>query len=264
MPIRVDSLFRYPVKGLSAEAIDAVSLAPGEHFPGDRLFAVENGPSGFDENRPEHQEKSKFLVLARNAALAKLRTRYDDLTGALSIAEGDVEVARGSLREPAGRAAIEDFFRLFIGADLRGAPGVRTAPKGFRFMDSRSGFVSLINLATVRALEKEAGFAIEPIRFRANLYVDGAPAFAEFGWVDRRIRAGGAVLRGLKRTERCAAVTVNPRTATRDLMIPALLMRLYGHADCGIYCSVVQGGSVAGGDAIMVSDEDDRAGLPFA
>lgn len=247
---RLAALYRYPVKGLSAEPLTEALLESGRHFPGDRLFAIENGPSGFDPANPEHQAKTKFLVLARQAALAKLKTRYDDVTGELSIVADEIEVARGDLRTPDGRAAIEAFFRMFLANDLAGEPKVLTAPPAFRFMDSRSGFVSIINLATVRALEKETGVAIDPIRFRANLYIDGVPAFAEFDWVGRELTLGGVRLKGLKRTERCAATTVNPATAVRDLMIPAFLMRTYGHADCGIYCEVVEGGRIAIGDPL--------------
>lgn len=46
-------------------------------------------------------------------------------------------------------------------------------------------------------------------------------------------------------------------------MVPSVLMRAYGHADCGIYVSVAQGGEIAVGDPVSVEAED-RAGLPFA
>ncbi|WP_204280698.1 MOSC N-terminal beta barrel domain-containing protein, partial [Serratia marcescens] len=71
MTARIAALYRYPVKGLSAEPLAEATLTAGGHFPGDRLFAIENGPSGFDPAAPEHQPKTKFLVLARLAALAK-------------------------------------------------------------------------------------------------------------------------------------------------------------------------------------------------
>ena len=92
---RITALYRYPVKGLSAQPLTDAQLTAGQHFPGDRLFAIENGPSGFDPANPEHQPKQKFLVLARQAALAKLKTRYDDASHTLAIVADDVEVARG-------------------------------------------------------------------------------------------------------------------------------------------------------------------------
>ena len=249
----VTALHRHPVKGLSAEPLAEVLLTAGAHFPGDRVFAIENGPSGFDPAAPEHQPKQKFLVLARQARLARLKTRYDDVEGTLSIVSDDVEVLRADIRTEAGRREVDGFFRLFMAGDLAGEPRLLTAPDGFRFMDSRSGFVSIINLETVRALEEETGFPIDPVRFRANITIDGVPAFSEFDWLEKRIAIGGAVLAGLKRIDRCAATTVNPATATRDLMIPTVLMRSYGHADCGLYCAVAEGGRVATGDRVEVA-----------
>jgi len=97
MTLRVASLYRYPVKGLSPERLDRADLTAGGYFPGDRLFAIENGLSGFDPAAPKHQPKIKFLMLMRDEALARLRTRYDDATGALVIADGGREAARGDL-----------------------------------------------------------------------------------------------------------------------------------------------------------------------
>jgi MOSC domain-containing protein YiiM len=56
----------------------------------------------------------------------------------------------------------------------------------------------------------------------------------------------------VKRITRCAAVNVDPETATRDLGIPQALMRRLGHADCGIYAEVIRGGTIGVGDAIAV------------
>src|SRR5919112_1969012 len=149
MTIRIASLQRYPVKGLSPETLSSVALTKGDYFPGDRLFAVENGPAGFDPASPEHQPKIKFLMLMRNESLARLRTRYLDETGTLVIEEGVREAARGALSTREGRLSIEVFFRRFMPGELRGPPKVLAAPQGYRFTDSGRGFVSLINLASV-------------------------------------------------------------------------------------------------------------------
>ena len=131
---------------------------------------MENGPSGFDPGQPQHQPKIKFLMLMRNESLARLTTRYLDATTTLVIHEGDKEVARGDVTTSAGRLAIETFFRRFMPAELRGPPKVLAAPDGFRFTDSRSGFVSLINLASVAALGERHG------RVHRSLAVSRQPA----------------------------------------------------------------------------------------
>lgn len=259
---RIAALYRYPVKGLSPEPLTAATLKAGEYFPGDRLFAVENGPSGFDVAAPAHEPKIKFLMLMRNERLAALRTRYDDASGTLSIAGGDSEV-RGDLKTSEGRLAIEAFFRRFMPKELRGPPKVLTAPDGFRFTDSRRGFVSIISLASVADLERVIGKPVSPLRFRGNLYVQGWPPLAELDWAGREITVGANVrLKVLKRIERCAATDVDPDTGARDLSVPRTLMQTYGHTDCGIYAEVIAGGEINVEDRIAITPERQSA-LPF-
>lgn len=250
MTIRIAALHRYPVKGFSPERLPFADLFAGRHFPGDRLFAVENGPAGFDPENPVHQPKLKFLMLMRNESLARLKTRYCDETTTLVIEEGGREVARGDLSTREGRLAIEAFIRRFMPKELRGAPKVLAAPEGFRFTDSRRGFVSIINLASVRALEEAIGAPIDPLRFRGNLHVEGLAPWQEFDLVDQVIACpSGVRLRGIKRIERCAATNVDPATGLRDLQIPKGLMKAFGHVDCGLYAEVLSGGRIAEGDA---------------
>lgn len=250
--LSVAALHRYPVKGFSPERLGAADLAAGAFFPGDRLFAVENGPSGFDPAAPVHQPKIKFLTLMRDEALARLETRYDDVAGTLSVHEGGREVLVAALSAPEGRLALEAFLRRFMPKSLRGPPKVVAAPRAdFRFTDSRRGFVSLLNLASVAAVEDFVGAPVDPLRFRANLHLTGLEAWAELDLVGREfVGPSGVRLRVTKRTERCAATNVDPATAIRDLAIPRTLQQRLGHADCGVYAEVVAGGRIAEGDAL--------------
>ena len=110
--------------------------------------------------------------------------------------------------------------------------------------------VSIINLASVAAIEGVVGQPVHPLRFRANMYVSGWPAWHEFELLDRTLAIGDVRLKVVKRIVRCAAVNVDPESAARDLDIPHTLLRRFGHSDCGIYAEVIGGGSVRVGDAI--------------
>ncbi len=110
--------------------------------------------------------------------------------------------------------------------------------------------VSIINLGSVAAIENLVGLPVHPLRFRANLYVSGWPAWHEFELLGQTLEIGDARLKVVKRIVRCAAVNVDPVTAARDLDIPPTLMRRLGHADCGIYAEVIVGGTIGVGDAI--------------
>jgi uncharacterized protein YcbX len=245
----VDSIYRYPVKGLSPERLDGVRLEPGQTLPADRKYAIENGPSGFDSAAPAYFPKTQFLMLMRNERLATLDTRYEDASHTLAIRGEGRELARGDLSSKEGRLAIEAFFRRFMPAELRGPPKVLAAP-GHSFSDVAAKVVSIINLASVAAIETVVGVPVDPLRFRANLYVAGWPAWHEFSLVGQEIAIGGARLKVTKRIRRCAATNVDPATGMRDLAIPATLLQTFDHADCGIYAQVVAAGDIAPEDSI--------------
>jgi uncharacterized protein len=248
----ISKLYRYPVKGLSPEALFEAQLVSDGHFPGDRLFAVENGPSGFDPSAAEHLAKIKFLMLMRNGRLARLKTRYDDASGVLTIMQGGGVLAAGDLATSEGRAVIETCLATWCADDMRGPAKVLCAPLGYRFMDSRSGFLSIIDLASVAAIAAAVGRAsLDPLRFRANVYVEGLGAWGEFNLTGQRMRLGEAELEIIKRIDRCAATDVDPATGQRDMRMVELLERSFGHHDCGIYARVVTGGRIAPGDTLL-------------
>jgi uncharacterized protein YcbX len=250
--MRVTALYRYPVKGLSPEPVERAELETSGHFPGDRLYAVENGPSGFNPVAPRHQPKTKYLMLMRDEALARLRTRYDDATATLTI-EGDGHSLAARLDTEEGRGAVEDLLRRFIPESLKGEPKVLAAPPQYRFTDSPTGYVSLINRASVQMLEDELGVPVSPLRFRGNLLVEGLTPFAELDMLGQVIEApSGLRLKITKRTVRCAATNVDPDTAARDLDIPWTIDKRLGHRDLGVYLEVIAGGGVAVGDELRV------------
>lgn len=262
--MRISSLYRYPVKGLSPERLSSADLEAGRYFPGDRLFAIENGPSGFDPADPVHQPKIKYLMLMRNERLAQLRTRFDDSRGELVIARDGKEEVRADTATEDGRAAITAFFEAFMPEELRGAPRLLTAPPSYRFTDSRSGFVSIINLASVADLSSRMGAPVDPLRFRGNVMVEGLEPWAELELAGRELTtASGVRLRGIKRIERCAATNVDPATGARDLQIPKALMTHYGHVDCGLYCEILAGGKLSEGMQIDIAAPE-KASLGIA
>lgn len=248
----LQSIYRYPVKGLSPERMMRVWLAPGQTLPADRTYAIENGPSGFDAAAPQYFPKQRFLMLMRNERLAALETRYDTASHTLAIRLNGAEAARGDLRTPEGRAAIEDFFARYSADELRGAPKILQGA-GHSFSDVAAKVVSIINLASVAAVENAVGMPVDPLRFRGNLHVEGWPAWREFDLLGQTLAIGDVRLKVVKRIVRCAATNVEPRTGIRDLEIPATLMRAFGHMDCGVYAEVIAGGTVASGDAITVA-----------
>lgn len=247
------NLYRYPVKGLSPEPLDRVTLEKGETFPFDRAFAIENGSADFDPAAPKHFPKIKFLMLMRDERLAKLKTRFDDATTTLHVALEGRERLAADLTTAEGRTALEGFMADYMKGELRGPPRLVFAP-GFSHSDAPAKLVSIINMASVRALEEKIDRKVDPLRFRGNVYVEGLKPFEDHGWVGRRFRMGDAGFKGVHRTVRCAATNVDPVTGARDMEIPAVLMREWGDADLGLYAHVSSPGSIKPGDKLVLED----------
>jgi uncharacterized protein YcbX len=245
------SLWRHPVKGLSPEPLSEAGLEAGACFPNDRRWAVEVGPSGFDPAAPAHISKMRFTVLARFPDLARVRTRLDDATQVLHVGDASGFGVHLPMDTEAGRAALARFLQAFLGSEVDAKLAVLEAPGQYRFMDSPSGFVSAINLASVRALERMIGRPVDPLRFRANIYYEGAGP-----WSEDALKAGdevhiGAVrLSPLKPIERCIATHVDPDTGVRDIEMLAELRAHFGRITLGDYFRVQVAGVIARGSRI--------------
>ena len=199
-------------------------------------------------------------MLMRNESLARLRTTFDDQSGVLTICQDGSEIARANITTPPGRADMEQFFAEFLGDECKdGVPRILEAPDHmFGDASRKEGadsdkYVSLIGLASIRALEQHLGTPVDPIRFRANLYLDGTKPWEEFTYVGKTITVGKAQMRVLSPTTRCAATQVNPATAERDLNVPKALQQAFGHIHMGVYAEVIASGEIELGDVISAS-----------
>src|SRR5579864_7409689 len=176
MTVAITDIYRYPVKGLSAEPLEQIELSVGKCLPHDRRFAIALGTTEFDPSNPQWLSKRSFIMLMRDEALAKLSTAFDPATGTLLVAQDEEVLLREPLGEFEGRRRIARFFDEFLGETIAGPLRVVEAP-GHAFADARpkpnastGQYVSLITLGSIRDLEAKIGATVEPIRFRANVY----------------------------------------------------------------------------------------------
>jgi uncharacterized protein YcbX len=249
--MRIERICRYPVKGLSPEAMEEVKLEVGQCLPADRLMALAQADAAFDVEKPTWARKTNFACLAANARLAKLHTAYDGSTRTLVIRPPEGTPVLCELATPEGRASLEEFVTAWLGEEARGRLRLVQAD-GHRFTDIPDKAVSIIGLNSVHALEQATGQSLDPLRFRANIYFSGGLPWQEFDWMGQEVMLGRARLRVFKRTQRCAATQVNPETAERDANPPRDLRAHFGHMDLGIYATVIEEGVVAVGDALEV------------
>jgi uncharacterized protein len=250
--MQIASLYRYPVKGLSAEQLPVLRLKAGGTVPFDRAYAIENGRSRFDPDNPRYLPKVNFLMLMRDERLAALGTEFDEATETLTIFRDGKQVARGQLSSKLGRQMLEQFFAAYMKDELKGPPRIVSSP-GHSFSDVAAKCLHLVNLVTVRDLERTVETELDPLRFRANIYFDGGEPWEEKKWLGRVLRAGDVTLKVFKETVRCDATNVNPSTGQRDTAIPPTLQRTYGHSCLGIYAQVLNDGEIRPGDQLTLT-----------
>jgi GntR family transcriptional regulator / MocR family aminotransferase len=262
-PMRiVRGIYRYPIKGLSPQAVPGIQLEAGKPFPFDRVFALVRPGVPIDVNAPRWAKKGLFLMLMLEESLAQVQTHLDVETMLLTVLREDATLGLDSgrpqcvlsadLNTQRGREAVEAFFRTQV-PKLQAAPQLVRSSDG-HFMDKPDNVLSCINLATVRSLEAEWGRAVHPLRFRANFYIDGARPWEEFDWIGSDVMLGDVLFRVDRKNGRCGATNVNPINGERDMDIPGALRKRFGHKDLGIYLVARTSGQVVVGDPVTVPD----------
>ncbi len=257
----VTDLYVYPVKGLTGQPLHEVTLEPGRGFPGDRAFALARPDGQYRPGQRQAIPKDQFFVLVNYERLAGLRTQLDPQTKHATVSVRDHEVLACDLNTAEGIAAFEQLFARVLDQPEDRPPLLAHDPP-HRFTDvsvvsdKLMNAVSIINLESVRDLERRSGLEIDPRRFRANVYVEGLPPFSELGLVHEptengaEVRLGDLTAAAVLNTRRCAATEVNPATAHRDLPLPRLLMEHYGHAEMGVYVTLTSRGLLRPGDRV--------------
>lgn len=237
--IKVNSLYRYPVKGLGAEKLSGAKLTAGNGFELDRYWALKSSEKEFDRQSPRFLPKRNFLQLFSQPNLAELRCHIDGNSGMLTLGATKGENVSANLNTPQGRKKVLEFVSRFLGVDQYSALDLVWSP-GHHFSDIPQKAVSIINLASVREISRLAGREIDPLRFRGNVYVDGIAAWSEREWLGKTLSLNGtAILKADEEIGRCKATHVNLDNGSCDISILDILRDNYGHTICGIYASVV-------------------------
>ena len=117
--------------------------------------------------------------------------------------------------------------------------------------------VSVISLATIAGIGREAGLDLDRRRFRANVVIETADLrpFLEDGWV------GGTLLFGdgeptpavtvTNRDVRCVMINLDPDTGKQDPRVMKAAVRL-NENNAGVYGTVVRTGSIRVGQAVSL------------
>ena len=252
--MEIMALYRYPVKSLSPEALNEAELVAGIGIAGDRAYglALAEGAAQKPSRKSEWQPKEAFHVLAKEPRLAGIMCRFDGNAKALEFTFPDGSQVHCNVMDSGSMDAIGLAVAKFLGLPKNQAPMLVKGEK-VGFFDTLDGEVSILNLASLREVEKAAGVNISPLRFRPNIIIDGLKPWAEMQWAGNGATVGSSELAFTSPTGRCPATHVNPDTATRDLKMLSILKGNFGHTKMGVYAHVKKGGTVHTGDVLELS-----------
>ena len=240
----VTQLWRHPIKSHGREAVETVTVSPGQTMPGDRVWAVAHEASKADGSAWVPCANFSRGAKAPQLMAISARSEGDRLT--LSHPDRpDLTFAPDTEQQ-----AFLDWVKPLMPVDRAASARIIRVP-GRGMTDSDYPSISLCNMASNRVVGQKLGQEISPLRWRGNIWFDGLPLWEEFDWLDRDVRIGEAVFRVRERITRCLATTANPDTGERDADTLGALQS-WGHQDFGVYAEVLAGGAISVGDKVDV------------
>ncbi len=248
MTATLADITRHPVKSHGRERLGSVLLTAGQGLPFDRHWAVAHEAAKLVAG---WNPCVNFARGSKAPGLMAISASLDEATMVVTLTHPQKP---DLVFRPDDAADLARF--LEWAADLN--PPKRARPThivagGIAMTDTDYPSVSIFGLASNRDLSARMGQDLSPCRWRGNLWIDGMQPWAEFDWVGRSIKIGGAVLQVQERIVRCKATTANPATGTIDADTLGALNTNFGHQDFGVYATVVIGGAIAVGDKVILA-----------
>ncbi len=239
----VAHIFCHPVKGVGRMALDAVRLNPGKTMPQDRIWAVTHEASRFDAGSPGWAACNNFIRGAKAPALQAIAISQYVAGSDMVLTHPAQPPFRFNPENEAEHEGFIEWLAQFV-PDNRARPKALVAAPDRGMTDTPFPSISILNLASLAELSAKAGMAMDPARFRGNIWLDGVDAWEEFDWIGKTLRIGEARVVIRERIGRCMATTVDPATGAQNVDTLKLLQAGWGHTDFGVYGEVVQAGMV--------------------
>jgi uncharacterized protein YcbX len=259
----VRALYRYPVKGFTPESCDRLTVLPEGRIAGDRVLAFRFA----DTPAPDDTWSKKYghAVLVNTPALARLRAAYDASARRLRIELDGTVLADEALDRNGRERLAQAVQRYVLGVEVSPLAGrserlpLRLIGDGVtaRYADSERGEITLHGRESVTELAAALGApGFDERRFRSNIAIEGAGAWAELGWIGRTVRIGSVEFDVVKTKIRCLATHANPGTGKRDLEVMQTLVRTFGHDQPTFAAGLITrgaGGEIRVGDDVEVA-----------
>lgn len=230
--MEVAALFRYPVKSLGGESLSAAE-PQGRGFAGDRRWMFVDADGRFISQRTRPRLARYRAELPNDTGLRIVRIADGvpilSIEDARPAAEPDLEVkvwddtfrarsvAVPNLKAVTEELAISGARLVYMNPEVHRSVDPRYAPAGAE-VSFADGYPYLVtNTSSLSDLSERIGESLSMLRFRPNIVVTGAPAFAEDDW--RGLEIGVHHFQLPKPCARCIMVTHEPQTGEKNLRV---------------------------------------------
>ncbi|TVP74166.1 MAG: MOSC domain-containing protein [Rhodobacteraceae bacterium] len=237
---RLAHIFRHPIKAHGREALARVTLEAGHCLPYDRHWAVAHEAAML---MPGWNACMNFTRGAKTPALQAINATLDAGAGVITLTHPLCEPLTFAPDTAQGQADFLNWVAPLM-TDGRAQPA-RIVRAGRGMTDTDFESVSILNLASNRALGQRLGLDLGLDRWRGNLWLDGLAPWEEFDLIGREITIGDARLEVVESIGRCRATMVDCATGRIDVSTLDALEEGYGHTNFGVYARVITGGPIA-------------------
>jgi uncharacterized protein YcbX len=276
----VVSLWRYPVKSMMGEELNAAEISE-RGLVGDRAYAVVDGADGkvasaknprkwphmfdyraafVDPPRYGVEMPPVRVTLPDGSVVISNQADLDESLSGLLGRQVSLQPAEPGQREPArsgfgdrqARRA-EEYWPDMEGLDERDAVTDFDLPEGTFFDCAVVHVLTTATLDRLRELYPEGRFEVR--RFRPNVVVETSNCvkdFVEDAWIGRTVRIGDGVQLAITGPcPRCVMTTLAQADLPKDSGILRTAAQ-HNEVNVGVYASVMRGGRVRRGDAIRL------------
>jgi ferredoxin-NADP reductase/uncharacterized protein YcbX len=250
---RLSAIYRFPVKGFPAQSLEHADVNTHDGgIPMDRFLAVSNGEGSVSST--DWSPCQYFVRMTKNEGLPLFSVALEENDGELRMTSPAGDSLTAKYNDDMALRSVSDTLNKWFTAKGGASPHLHRRRNNLGWWDHRDATISIINNVTVASLSYVHHLAIDAMRFRGNLYLDGLTAWEEFAWIGRRIRIGNVELEILRPIDRCSATSVNPVSSNKDVNVPALIAKKFGHVFCGVYARVVSSGTLRVNDDVTVPE----------
>ena len=255
----ISSIHYYPVKSLSFSSVQKSIIKKDFGIIYDRIFSftrnINYKKAKLIEKFPKERKLNYFLTLKNSPVLNKYKFHYDK--NELKLNQDNIMILSISTED-------ENKFYIYCKKLIELEKSLSKSlyllkNEKYPFFDTThsskiSNTISLINLNSIKDLEKKINKVIEPSRFRGNLYISDIDAWEERNWINSIIRINKIHFKVVKHIARCSATNLQPNSDNITINLPRAIKKHYNHIDMGVYLSPLDDGEINIGDNIYLNE----------